>query len=74
MNIGQLMGIHKPDTSIEGGWEMWLQMIQGDRYLVSYRTSSPLFCHDIGIQSDKLEIVAPPWPPCRLRRPRLQSR
>ncbi|KAK0102442.1 hypothetical protein ONS95_006061 [Cadophora gregata] len=33
MNIGQLMGIHKPETSIEGGWDMWLQMTQGDRYL-----------------------------------------
>lgn len=33
MNIGQLMGIHKPDTSIEGGRQMWLQMTQGDRYL-----------------------------------------
>ncbi|KAG4436746.1 hypothetical protein IFR05_007764 [Cadophora sp. M221] len=33
MNIGQLMGIHKPDTSLEGGRQMWLQMTQGDRYL-----------------------------------------
>ncbi|KAL2071562.1 hypothetical protein VTL71DRAFT_12797 [Oculimacula yallundae] len=33
LNIGQLMGIHKPDTSIEGGRQMWLQMTQGDRYL-----------------------------------------
>ncbi|KAH7351100.1 hypothetical protein BKA65DRAFT_396694 [Rhexocercosporidium sp. MPI-PUGE-AT-0058] len=33
MNIGQLMGIHKPDTGIEGGRLMWLQMTQGDRYL-----------------------------------------
>ncbi|CZS96070.1 uncharacterized protein RAG0_05527 [Rhynchosporium agropyri] len=33
LNIGQLMGIHKSDTSIEGGRQMWLQVTQADRYL-----------------------------------------
>lgn len=52
MNIGQLMGIHKPDTSIEGGWEMWLQMIQGDRYL-SLLLGLPAGCDDPGYKVDE---------------------
>ena len=35
MNIGQLMGIHRPSTEIPSGREMWFQIFEADRYLVS---------------------------------------
>ena len=33
MGIAQLMGLHKRDTSVPGGREMWYQIVQADRYL-----------------------------------------
>lgn len=37
ISIGQLMGIHKPESTIPGGRQMWYQVVQADRYLVSSR-------------------------------------
>lgn len=34
LNIGQLMGIHRPSSAIPNGIEMWYQIVQADRYLV----------------------------------------
>jgi hypothetical protein len=40
LNIGQLMGIHKNNGSgIPGGEKMWCQVVQADRYLVSWMKS-----------------------------------
>ena len=33
LNIGQLMGLHRKNTSIPGGREMWFHIVQADRYL-----------------------------------------
>jgi hypothetical protein len=35
LNVGQLMGIHRGPEVVEGGRDMWHQIVQGDRYLVS---------------------------------------
>lgn len=39
LSLGQLMGIHKPDCTIQGGREMWFEVNQADRYLVSIPTN-----------------------------------
>lgn len=36
LSLGQLMGIHKRECTIQGGREMWLEMTQADRYLVTF--------------------------------------
>jgi hypothetical protein len=33
LNIAQLMGLHKKDTPVPTGREMWCQIVQADRYL-----------------------------------------
>lgn len=40
ISIAQLMGIHKRETTVPGGREMWQQIIQGDRYLVRLVTAT----------------------------------
>jgi len=35
LNVGQLMGIHRGNDNMHGAKNMWYQILQGDRYLVS---------------------------------------
>lgn len=39
LNIAQLMGCHKVDATMVGAREIWLQITQADRYLVSHQRS-----------------------------------
>jgi hypothetical protein len=42
MNIAQLMGLHLPSCTIPGGKETWANLVQGDRYLVSWQVDQPI--------------------------------
>ncbi len=69
LNIGQLMGIHKPEPALLGGKEMWLQITQADRYLVCRGTS-----YHVQNDSDHLPIGTPSWSPRWIRHPSIWTR
>jgi len=47
LNIAQMIGIHRSTSTIEGGKNLWNQILHGDRYLVGPKLRNQTFLPNI---------------------------
>ena len=52
LNVAQLMGLNKTNTSVPGGNQMWFQIVQADRYL-ALLLGLPAGCVDVPFGPDE---------------------